>query len=957
MENLSKLANKPINGTNLNLEVEYALILSSLCSLSYSVPPTLLAALVKAGIKTVPYALDIIRENPDEERKRECLVSLIPYLSSHWREAFRIAQEMTDLYRKALTITALAPLIEEKDKNLYPLLRLLLEEIPGDYYDEHNLLIIGSLAQQLPETEAKVIINSLTKKAEVYVESLSAYHVEELLIISSFLQDVKKKNEIVQNALKKAWTIDIEDYELDFFRTIAKVIPHLPSEQKLEQIEKVYELSFLRKGDERQIKALEAIMPHLPKTLVKRAEELIKNKPYRHELYPSLAIRLAEIGEKEEALKIIYSFDDGFHKPQILSLVAPYLSEKYDYSVFKLALDEVRKTPHIYVGYVSILNMSPYLPKTLLEEALDIVQQIRDFSKQEEYIQASSLYVAELGSTEMALGLANKITNYFVSIRTFSLLIEYLERDKQIEVAEDLLSRISVISPEFYKWMELAKLIPCLPESYKTASIEQLISGVKEVNIPTGGEWARRYDKVFGELSVQLASQKYLEECVNIIEIMKEIPNQEEAIRKVVSFLQVEQVRKLLNLVKGFGYFRDHALAVLSFRLVDLGYLTEGLGYIFLVQSDYSRLEGLKKIGDALVKWNKIHQLQKLGVWLLEKKIKSKHLVLAKLANYLEGEFKDRFAKIALEIFQELLATSTDERKKLNLCIPMIPFLFGQYKDEIMEGCRSIIKNLEDRDETADFEKEFIEELIKFLVLNDCFDDTLKIIRSIEPDHWTVKASILKSCFLSIGRLPQEYKNEIVRECKNIIENNKNQVQQERFFKRGLEFLAENDFVYVIEVMQKSLNEYSRVQVLEEVFFLLTRSLKYESLKDELLTIIKSFSTVSRQHLLLLELSFYIPDVVDSGKLLEITKSVVSEEISDSERAKVFPNLVKQLITLPSDLLYQVWDEVLQKLSGKKREIFLGDLKFLLPLIGRLGGVKLIEEVAISVHQVGQWWK
>lgn len=957
MKNLSKPANKPTNNSNPNLEIKYALILSSLCSLSYNVPPTLLAALVKGGIKTIPYALDIIRENPDEERKRECLVSLVPYLSSHWREAFKIAQEMTDLYGKILTVTALAPVIEEKDKNLYPLLRLLLKEIPGDHYEEHNLVIIGSLAQELPETESKVIINILTKKAEVYIESLSVYYVEELLIISSFLQDTKKKNEIVQNALKKAWTINIEDYELDFFRTIAKVIPHLPSEQKLEQIEKVYELSFLRKGDERQIRALEAIMPLLPKILVKRTEELIKNKPYRHELYPSLAIRLAEIGEKEEALKIIYSFDDDFQKPQILSLVAPYLSEEYDYKVFKLALDEARKTPHIYVGYISILNVSPYLPKTLLEEALDIVQQIRDSSKREEYLQASSLYIAELGITEMALGLANKITNYFLSIRTFSLLIEYLEKNKQIEVAEDLLNRISMISPEFYKWMELAKLIPCLPESYKTASIEQLISGVKEVNIPRGGEWARRYDKVFGDLSFQLASQKYLEECLSIIKIMKEIPNQEEAIRRVVSFLQVEQVRTLLNLVKGFGYFRDDALAVLSFRLVDLGYLTEGLGYIFLVQSDYSRLEGLKKIGEALVKANKIHQLQKLGIWLLERKIKSKHLVLATLANYLEGEFKDKFVKIALEIFQELLLTSTDERKKLSLCIPMIPFLFGKYKDNIMEECHSIIKNLEDRDETRDFEKEFIEELIKFLVLNDCFDDTLRIIKSIEPDHWKVKASILKSCFLSIGKLPQEYKDGIVRECKNILKNNKNQVEQERFFKRGLEFLAENDFMYVLEVMQKSLNEYSRVQVLEEVFFLLTRSLKYELLKDELLTIIQSFSTVSRQHFLLLELSFYIPDVVDSGKLLEIAKSVVSEQITDPERDKVFPGLVKQVITLPSDLLYQVWDEVLQKLSEKKREIFLGDLKFFIPLIGKLGGVKLIEEVATSVEQVGQWWK
>lgn len=948
-------SNKTMNVKDLSLEAKYSLILSSFCSLFYNIPPRLLAALVKAKIKSIPYALAIIRENPSEERKTEALCRLRPYLEPYWQEAFKIARDMENPYWKVMGISAITPFIRDKEGNLYPILRSLLGEVRQIYRDNYRLRAIGNIAEHLPENEATPIFDYLFQRAEIYINSDSSDNITEILLISNFIKDLEKKDQLIKAALKKAWTMDINQHppSMGLFGAVAKVLDLLTEPEKSNEVEKLYKLAFECKYDQTQVQALSTIIPHLPENLVRDAQEKLKNKSYRHEAQTNLAIRLAKLGHKDEALNIAHSFKDNYDQPLTLSLIAPHLSKKYDYDIFDLTLEETRKTTHVDLAYESVSNLAPYLPNVLLKKALDIVQRIKDSSKREEYIQASSLHIAKLESIEIALKLANKIEGDFTNIRTFALLLKYLEEKKQQEIVEYLLSKMSAINPEFYKLMGLARVISYLPEPYKTASLNQLIDNIKQVDIPQGGEWARQYDKVFGELSFQLASQNYLKECISIIEMIKEIPNREKAIEKVISFLQVDQVRQLLNLIKGFGRFRDNVLALISFRFADLGYLPEALGCIFSVHSDYSRIKGLKKIGDTLIKQNEICDLEKLSLWVLEKKVSSKHLVLAKLANYFEGGFKDRLTATALEIFRELLAESTNEYEKLNLCIPMIPFLFGQYKDEIIGECRNVVKNLEDSDETRDFEKDFIEELIKFLVINDCFDDTLRIIRSIEPNRWKTKAKILKSCFLSIGELPEEYKNEIVKECKSIIENAKDKVDREKFFKKGLEFLVEND----LEVLQESLDKHFRAQVLEDVFFLVTRSLKYRSLKDELLTVIQSLSTISSQHLLLLELSFYIPDVVDSRKLLEITKSAVSENVNDSERVKALPKLVKKLSTLPTDLLYQAWQEISQKLSEKRREIFLRDLKFLLPIIEKLGGAKLIEETAISVYQIGKWWQ
>ena len=66
--------------------------------------------------------------------------------------------------------------------------------------------------------------------------------------------------------------------------------------------------------------------------------------------------------------------------------------------------------------------------------------------------------------------------------------------------------------------------------------------------------------------------------------------------------------------------------------------------------------------------------------------------------------------------------------------------------------------------------------------------------------------------------------------------------------------------------------------------------------------------------------------------------------------------LINKIVELPINYLYQTWKSILGKLSQEKREKSLEVLKEMIPVIEKLGGAKLIEETAISVYQVSEWW-
>lgn len=946
MKNLSNLLNKPINEGNLSLEIKYALMSSSLCNLSYNIPSSLLTALVKANIKTAPYALTVIGQNPDEQRKADALWELKPYLEAYWQDAFKIAQGITDLYWKTIAISAVAPFVQEQDTNLYPILRTLQQEASLVSFEVYRLRILGTLGELLPEGEAKVIFDNLFQEAQLHCKANSANSVYPLLEIICFLKNEKRKTKIIKNILKKVWRVGIDSYELDFFEIIARILYYLPSSKKSKEVRKAYKRIFIRKENQRQAQALRAILSYLPESLVKDAQEKFKDKPHRHEAYTSLAKRLAELGYKDEALKIARSLNDSFDRCQALSLVATHLKET-DYEVLDLALEETQKLSQNYLVYKVLLKLAPRLPNVLLEKALDLAQVIDDVSKQSQYIKASILYIAELGNIKIALSLLDKVKDYLINIRASARLLTYLDKENQKKMAKSLIRKVLRIEPDFWRCMELARIIPYLPEQYKIPCIQYLIQCMKHVDVPKGGEWAIACGDRFNKLSFQLANQGYLKESVTVIGLIGDILNIDRAIRKAVKFFKLGELTKLFYWVQGLQICKDSLLTVLSFRLADLDCLGEALNNILFMEDDHLRIKILEKIVDVIVKQNRKDRLERLLNILLEGDLKSKHLLLSTLSTYFDGENKNEILKKALEIFAIALSNCAEGDKKLQLYLPMIPFLADPNRKNIIEECQNIIRDFGDPIQKSRFNKQ----LITILIEIDYLEESIGIVKRIEDEYWRMEA--LRSFFPYIATLAELYEKDIIKECKSVIKNLKFRPEEVHFLEDLCESLIKSKSPRrVFRILKGISNEYWRAKVLKTVLPSIPITLK-----KELLILINSFSEISTQHSLFLELASCKLEVLAPEKLIEITRTIINNEFSKSERLNILSKLAENLILLPMKLLYSVWQEILQKLSSKKREFFLEDLAVFLPIMDKLGSIKLIEEVATSVEQVGGWWE
>jgi len=968
--------NQSIDIKNLNFEIRYALILSSLCTLSYNIPPELLAALVKAKIKSVPYALAMMQHNLNDQRKMQALLALQPYLKPYWQEAFKIAQETKEIYCKAQAVAIIAPFVTEKEKNLYPILRNILNETHQIFWDNNRIAATGNIAKHLPENEAQPIFDKLLQEAEKYLISDSTDNINEILLISNFTDSLERKKQLIQAALKKAWAMDIDEqswYPI-LFRNVTEVLSYLPESQWQEEIEKLYILAFgtFTDTEVERAHALIRIIPYLPEHLIKDIKKKLNDK--FPEVYISLSCRFAKLGYKDEALNIINLIDSAYSKLIAFSEIAPNLSKDSDYVIFADILEKIESVlsnNDFLTKYNIISNIALYLPEKLLEKALKIAEKINDSSSQENFICSSSLYLANLGDLEAALNLLSKISDSLLSIKTSAKLLSYMDKNNQEKISKELLQNLLETSLEWWQLETVAEIIPYLYEPYKTSVLQCLMAGINKVEDFKPEQWYElEINEILSNISLQLAKQGYSKECVYIIQLMKDDETREDTIestiRKAVNFLGVEELKELSKLAMYLGFYRNRALQVLACRFLKLNNIEEALKHIILmldcllkVPRYYIRVEVLSEVAEYLVKNNQKDKLNLLIEKALENNIRFKHLLVAKLATYFEEKEKIILSQQALEIFQQTLNKAATNTEKLDLLISMLPFLSAKDRDKSLKKCRNIIGKIKGNVKNHFKKHEFIDQLIESLIESNCFEQALEALENITDIQSRTES--LQRFFPYANSLPEQYKTQIITKGKSIIENvyfkewlegkvfsSKNN----QFINNFLEFLIKTsntqDALLLIKKIQK---ESLQVEQIKEVFPIASLELK-----NQLLNLINS-SELKQQYLLLLDLASYFPIPLDPTTLLKITKSVVKETRHEHNRINQFSKLVKKLVELPIDLLYQAWQLILQELTQEKREDFLKILEMSFPIIEKLGGAEFINETALSVDQVGNWWE
>jgi hypothetical protein len=190
-------------GSALGREVSCALATTSLHSLSGTIPPALLSALVGSGLWKPLHALATIRQRPDEWYKAHTLSALAPHLPAELhKEAVAIAQTIPNLEVRCRALTSLIPYVQEAERLIVSRIALEAAKAITDVRPQVRALV--GLEPHLPDSlleEALQYVRNITlqEQAPIYIATLVAYlpKREQLPVLNAALE------------LATAWSMDM----------------------------------------------------------------------------------------------------------------------------------------------------------------------------------------------------------------------------------------------------------------------------------------------------------------------------------------------------------------------------------------------------------------------------------------------------------------------------------------------------------------------------------------------------------------------------------------------------------------------------------------------------------------------------------------------------------------------------------------------------------------------------
>jgi NTP pyrophosphatase (non-canonical NTP hydrolase) len=450
-----------------------------------------------------PEALAVARAIGYERYREEALTGLAPHLpESLFPEALAVARAIGNEYREE-ALTGLAPHLPESlfpealavaRENGWPMGASVLSEL-APYLPEsllsEALEIAYDLYGQSDWGEGYYYVRVLTGLAprlpEVLPQALDvAYEIKDYYARAMALTGLAPYfPEVLPEALDAARSEESQYYRGKAWTELA---PHLPESllpEALEVARGIWDKDDL-------VNALTKLAPHLPEVLPEALEvaRAIGDERYRAKALTGLAPHLPEV--LPEALEVVRAIGnrnkshflrdrvigDGNDRADVLIELAPHLPE----SLFPKALEVARAIDisaiNIKVGrdavdrdefdyakhkielarVKALTGLAPYLPESLLPEALEIARAIGDKSHCAKALTGLAPYLPESLLPE-ALEVARAIGNEYNRARALTGLAPYLP-----EVLPEALDAARATGDELFRVEQFTRLAPYFPE-------------------------------------------------------------------------------------------------------------------------------------------------------------------------------------------------------------------------------------------------------------------------------------------------------------------------------------------------------------------------------------------------------------------------------------------------------------------------------------------------------------
>ncbi|MCK4792265.1 MAG: hypothetical protein KAV87_51520 [Desulfobacteraceae bacterium] len=328
-------------GRYIGLQIRYALIISSLNSLSTDIPPSLLSALVERGVWSPIQALTKARLKTRSSEKADALTKLAPHLSEPLlKSALQIAQAIQGQRERGAALAGLIPWLAELGHA-----QEALNITRAIDYQFHRAAALVGLVRHLP-------LSLLPEAQQIAIElEFAGDRAKALTAIAPRLSD-PLKTEILRKALESVRAIEPKPWGEDSQKVIALIAlaSHLNGPLLHEALGIAYKIHY---GFERG-KALAGLIP-----------------------------RLAKLGHTQEALNKTRSLEFAGDRAKALTAIAPRLKDPLKTEILREALESIRAIEPLpwsegtekKIG--TLIALVPHLPPSLLPDVGQIVQELQ----------------------------------------------------------------------------------------------------------------------------------------------------------------------------------------------------------------------------------------------------------------------------------------------------------------------------------------------------------------------------------------------------------------------------------------------------------------------------------------------------------------------------------------------------------------------------------------------------
>lgn len=410
---------------SIGLECRYALISASLNSVGSSIPPPMLAALVRHGIWTPDHALAYALGIAEPKSRGKALTALAAHLPEPLvRKALECSGSADDLAALCRRLAELGHALEA--------LTLMLEA-PAPTYDEISAFFRGAAQVALRVAAAGY--------PEQALSAVPKLHWLERAYIWPTLAPLLPKR-----LLPKALAVALpnpEEFGSD--KALTALAPHLQKSHLPDALAAALRIA----NKMTRSRALGGLAPFLTEPILRQAlagARQIEDVLARARALVALAVRLPKTKRRAdlgEALEAIRQIEHHAFRAAELAIIAPHLPQHLRDMVFKESLESTDRADRSYDKRTRLVELVPHLPRRLLRDALLVARRISE-------------------PVERAATLAG--------------LVAHLPEPFRQQALDDALSAARGLSEIDECALALIRILPLLPEVRRQQVLDEILS-------------------------------------------------------------------------------------------------------------------------------------------------------------------------------------------------------------------------------------------------------------------------------------------------------------------------------------------------------------------------------------------------------------------------------------------------------------------------------------------------